>query len=404
MFGASGRHRMNDEILRNMIGQFLAQADSEAVFTWQGGEPTLMGLGFFRRAVELQKRFGRGLTVGNAFQTNGLLLDSRWTDFFREYRFLVGLSIDGPSHVHDRYRRDSGGQGTFSRVADSAGLLLDSGVDVNALAVVNDYSAQFPEEIYGFFKDMGLVHMQFTPCVEILAGSEDVPAPFSVGPEDYGRFLCVLFDLWLEDFRNGLPTTSIRLFESLLFAFAGMEPPQCTLARTCGDYVVVEHNGEVYSCDFFVTPRWRLGNLMTGDLSGMFNSPLQREFGERKAALPSPCRECPWLPYCRGGCPKDRIRLEGNERIDHLCEGTRMFLDHAGAKMEKLVRESLQRRQGEDAGVRQSRQVPAGHAHTHLHPPAGMTTSAGEGPGRKPGRNDPCPCGSGLKYKKCCGR
>ena len=404
LFADSRKHRMSGEVLAEMTRQFLGQAGSEAIFTWQGGEPTLMGLEFFQHAVELQQRYGCGLTVGNAFQTNGLLLDKKWASFLRKYRFLVGLSIDGPAHVHDRYRRDHSGRGTRARVADRAKLLLDSGVEVNALAVVNDYSVRFAEEIYGSFKDLGLTHMQFTPCVETIGGRGGTPAPFSTGSEDYGRFLCTLFDLWIGDFKNGLSTTSIRLFESLLFSFAGMQPLLCTLARTCGDYVVVEHNGGVYACDFFVTPQWRLGDIMTESLSRMFDSARRREFGECKADLPALCRECVYLACCNGGCPKDRIHTGGRERMNHLCEGTMIFLDHAGEKMEELVRKSLQRRR-ETA----EKGLPGGAARCGTGGGASGTYALrtplpGMRPEEKPGRNDPCPCGSGIKYKKCCGK
>ena len=404
LFGDSPKHRMSGEVLTEMIRQFLGQAGSEAIFTWQGGEPTLMGLEFFQHAVELQQRYGCGLTVGNAFQTNGLLLDKKWASFLRKYRFLVGLSIDGPAHVHDRYRRDHSGRGTRARVADRATLLLDSGVEVNALAVVNDYSVRFAEEIYGSFKDLGLTHMQFTPCVETIGGRGGTPAPFSTGSEDYGRFLCTLFDLWIGDFKNGLSTTSIRLFESLLFSFAGMQPLLCTLARTCGDYVVVEHNGGVYACDFFVTPQWRLGDIMTESLSRMFDSARRREFGECKADLPALCRECVYLACCNGGCPKDRIHTGGRERMNHLCEGTMIFLDHARAKIEELVRKAMQRRrEAVEKGLpaeetRRDTGDGTGGTYAHRTPLPGMRS------GGKPGRNDPCPCGSGLKYKKCCGK
>ncbi|HRR22529.1 MAG TPA: anaerobic sulfatase maturase [Desulfomonilia bacterium] len=400
LFADSRKHRMSGEVLAEMIRQFLGQAGSEAIFTWQGGEPTLMGLEFFQHAVELQQRYGCGLTVGNAFQTNGLLLDKKWASFLRKYRFLVGLSIDGPAHVHDRYRRDHSGRGTRARVADRAKLLLDSGVEVNALAVVNDYSVRFAEEIYSSFKDLGLTHMQFTPCVEMIGGHEVTLAPFSTGSEDYGRFLCTLFDLWIGDFRDGLPTTSIRLFESLLFSFAGMQPPQCTLARTCGDYVVVEHNGGVYACDFFVAPQWRLGDIMTESLSRMFDSARRREFGECKADLPALCRGCVYLACCNGGCPKDRIRTGGRVRMNHLCKGTMIFLDHAGEKMQELVRKSLQRRR-----ETVEKGLPGGAARCGARGPGTRRAPIpGMRPEEKPGRNDPCPCGSGIKYKKCCGK
>ena len=368
--GAPSAHRMTEEILEETIKQLMAHGPSRVSVSWQGGEPTLMGVPFFEKAVELIKRYGNGQEVGNGFQTNGILLDRAWARFFRTYHVLVGLSIDGPRHVHDRYRRLAGGGGTWEKVSDSAKLLMDEGVSVNALSVVNDYSVNHPEESYRYLKDAGFMYMQFIPCVEPDPSdhSDPVqPAPFSVSPGAYGKFLCTLFDLWLADFKGNLPTTSIRLFESLLYSYAGYDPPQCTLQETCGNYLVVEHNGDVYACDFFVDPDWWLGNVMRDSLPALLNSNQQLMFGKMKAALPDQCSNCRWLVYCRGGCTKDR-RLSSYRGASYFCEAYKQFFTHADGKFRRLIRERENR------------------------------LSA------KVGRNDPCPCGSGRKYKKCCGK
>ena len=262
------RHRMTPAILREVVRQVMGQGDQQVSFGWQGGEPTLMGLSFFEQAVNDQIRYGRpGQICGNGLQTNGLLIDSQWACFLAESRFLVGLSLDGPEHVHNRYRLLKNRQPSWSRVVRARDELLEAGVEVNALVVVNDYSAQFADEIYGYHKNSGLTFMQFIACLEPDASGSGKPASYSVSPSAYGDFLNRLFDLWIADFKDNQPATYIRWFESLFFTYVNRIPPECTLLKECGIYVVIEHNGDVFSCDFYVEPAWRLGNLMEKDLS-----------------------------------------------------------------------------------------------------------------------------------------
>ncbi|MBW1892695.1 MAG: anaerobic sulfatase maturase [Deltaproteobacteria bacterium] len=380
LFPSPATHRMNEDILEEMIKQLMQQGSSQVAVSWQGGEPTLMGIPFFEKAVDLMQRYGRGQEVGNGFQTNGILIDGEWARFFRKYSFLVGLSIDGPEHVHDKYRRMAGGKGTWAKVSDTARMLQDEGVSVNALSVVNDYSVRYPKEIYQYLKDIGFEYMQFIPCVEPDPLDPENPASFSVLPEAYGRFLCTLFDLWLADFKDNLPTTSVRFFESLLYSYADYEPPECTLQQECGGYLVVEHNGDVYSCDFFVDPEWRLGNVMEGSLVAMLNSQKQLEFGKIKAQFAEQCSNCEWLLYCRGGCPKDR-RLPVNRGVSHFCESYKIFFQHADRKFKQLIKQREKRQKEEE---KEEERLSLGNT-------------------GKVGRNEPCPCGSGRKYKKCCG-
>ncbi len=382
LFPETPVHRMSDEILRVTVRQMMHQGAREVNFGWQGGEPTLMGLEFFEKTVEYQARYGYpGQVVGNGLQTNGILINRDWANFLRDAHFLVGLSIDGPQHVHDHYRRLRGGQPSWEVVARARDLMLEAGVEVNALTVVSDYSAQFAREIYEYHKRSGLVHMQFIPCVEPDPRDPTRAASFSVSAEAYGRFLIELFDLWTADFRYGKPTTFIRWFDSLFFTYVGLPPPECTLLRECGVYVVVEHNGDVYSCDFFVEPRWRLGNVLEDRLIDLLNSKRQREFGRVKLDLPEECRTCPWLEHCWGGCPKDRQRDPRDRGLNHFCKSYKMFFEHADARFRELA-EAWKREQGL---VSQPEPKP-------------ITVKT------KVGRNDPCPCGSGKKYKNCCGR
>jgi len=319
---------MSIEVLRELMRQLLQQGIQQISVAWQGGEPTLMGVNFFRKAVEFQNQYAAGKVVGNSLQTNGLLIGDRWASFLRENNFLVGLSIDGPQHIHDYYRKDRDGRGSWEKVVTAASLMLENGVEVNALSTVNAYSVNYPDEIYDYLKAVGFHFMQFIPIVETSEDGGGV-APYSVAPRDYGEFLIRLFDRWLADFEYGEPTTSIRYFESLFYRYVNMQPPDCTLMERCGPYVVVEYNGDVYACDFFVEPAWRLGNIMKNRLIDLLNSPRQQEFGNQKAEHPKKCRNCPWFSFCFGGCPKDRIRDKRTKGLNYFCESVTIFLEYA---------------------------------------------------------------------------
>lgn len=336
LFQAGKRRRMSEETLEKTLQSFLGEAGQPLTVGWQGGEPSLMGLPFFEKAVALEEKYAPGLKVGNAFQTNGYLLDKAWVRFFRQRGFLVGLSLDGPAHIHDRYRRTRDGRGSWQKVTDNLKILLDFGVAVNAMSVVNNYSARFPEEIYHFHKEQGLTYMQFIPCVETDPSDLSRAAPFSVSARSYGEFLCKLFDLWAADFRDGIPTTSIRFFDSVLLSYLNRPPEECTFYDQCGLYLVVEHNGDVYPCDFFVDPALKLGNLHQEALPDLLNSVKQERFGLAKAKLPRKCTRCPWLRHCKGGCPKDRIRDPRDRGLSHFCISYKIFYQYADARLKKM--------------------------------------------------------------------
>lgn len=365
---------MPQEILEAMVQDFLGYGFPTSVFTWQGGEPTLAGLDFYRRAVEAQQRFGRGgQSVANALQTNGLLLDDEWAQFLARYRFLVGLSLDGPAEVHDRHRRDRRGKGTFERVMQTAGRLRDHGVEFNILSLVSADSCGRGGEIYRWLTGQGFDFLQFIPCVEYERES-GVPTAESVSPVGWGRFLCEVFDAWIG--QGDTRRVSIRLFDALVARLAGdTRISLCDMGARCDHYLVVEKDGEVYPCDFFVSRRHSLGNLTATPLAELLLSDREDSFARLKAAWPAQCSRCRHLDLCRGGCPKDRLAGGGGSfgRRSHLCEGILLFLDHARGALEELARK-----------VRAEQQPAASAAII----PAG--------------RNDPCPCGSGRKYKHCC--
>ena len=386
LFPETKKHRMSEAILKEMVRQVMRQGGPNVNFGWQGGEPTLMGRAFFEKAVQYQARFGRGgQTVGNGLQTNGVLIDESFARFLADAKFLVGLSLDGPEHVHDRYRHLRGGQPSWKRVVKARDILLNAGAEVNALIVVNDYSVHYAREIYEYHKRNGLTFMQFIPAVEPDPLDPTRAAPYSVSAEDYGKFLVELFDLWIADFRYGQPTTSIRWFDSVFYTYVGFEAPECTLLKECGVYVVVEHNGDVYSCDFYVEPRWRLGNVMEGNLVDMLNSELQHEFGAVKKAMPKECYSCEWLRHCYGGCPKDRQNDPRDRGSNHFCQSYKMFFSHADGRLRREADRWL-----EAQGLKRPDAAPE---------PADPYADYVE---VRP--KDPCPCGSGKKFKNCCGR
>lgn len=337
LFPETKVHRMTPEIQEEMIRQVMQQSGDAVSIGWQGGEPALMGLDFYKRAIELEKKYGHGQSVGNGFQTNGTLLDVEWAKFFKQYDWLIGLSLDGPQHIHDRYRLDKGLHPTLEKVEGVAKMLLAEGVAVNAMCCITDYSADYAEELYNYYIGLGLTWMQFIPIVETDKDDPTKAAPFSVTDEKYGQFLITLFDLWINDFKNGEPTTSVRHFESVFHSYVGIESPECTMMKECGPYVVIEHNGNVYSCDFFVESRHRLGNIRQSKITEMLNSKKQDEFGKVKALLPRKCKFCPWYTKCFGGCTKDRIKDPNDQRQPRFCLAYQMFFEHADAKMKQLA-------------------------------------------------------------------
>ena len=292
---------MSNETLQRLVEGYLAYSFPHSAFAFQGGEPTLAGIDFFRSLVEFQQRFGRrGQFVSNSIQTNGTLLTSEWCRLFRRYGFLVGISLDGPEDVHDAYRLNKGGHGTWEAVVDAVALLQREQVEFNILAVVSQANVRRALETYQFFRGLGLEYLQFIPLVEYRPDGQ--PEPFAITGEDYGQFLCELFDAWWPERR----TVRIRHFDNIAEALAGQKPSTCTMHDSCDSYAVVEHNGDVYPCDFFVERSWKLGNIHGHSWPEIARSARRHQFAKNKV-LPHPeCSVCEFHSICQGGCPSNR--------------------------------------------------------------------------------------------------
>lgn len=348
MYDDEARETMSDDMLDKFVHDYIAaQTMPEVLFTWHGGETLMRPLSFYKRAVELQRKYAAGRRIDNCIQTNGTLLTDEWCEFFKENGWLVGVSIDGPQEFHDEYRRNKGGRPSFVQVMRGINLLNKHGVEWNALAVVNDFNADYPLDFYHFFKEIGCHYIQFTPIVERLQSHADGRTlaavdeageggmmEFSVTPEQWGNFLIAVFDEWVH---NDVGEYFIQLFDSTLANWMGVSPGICTLAKTCGHAGAIEWNGDVYSCDHFVFPQYKLGNLREQTLIEMMYSQRQRDFGAAKQkSLPRQCRECRFLFACNGECPKNRFAktADGEPGLNYLCAGYHRFFAHVAPYMD----------------------------------------------------------------------
>lgn len=344
--------RMSDEVLERYIRQYIEGNSVDTVsFVWHGGEPMLAGLDFYRRAVELQRKYAGGRRIENSFQTNATLIDEQWCDFFRENGFLVGVSLDGPASIHDGCRMDKGRRPTFERVMRAVELMRRTGVEFNTMSTVNRLSEGRGREVYRFLKSIGSRYMQFMPVVEHVAGGGDgrrphiVPpgtdagrlAEWSVSAAGFGDFMCDIFDEWVV---ADVGSYYVQLFDVSLAQWLGMKPALCAFCDSCGDSLVVEHNGDIYSCDHFVYPEYKLGNIASTELVEAFASRRQADFGAAKHnSVPAACRACRWYFACRGECPKHRFATsdEGDEGMNALCEGYKAFFRHADPYMKYMA-------------------------------------------------------------------
>ena len=358
LYQNSHRHLMSDEMLEQFTREYIeAQTMPQVLFTWHGGEPLMRSIDFYEKALELQKKYAHGKQIDNVIQTNGTLLTDEWCEFFAQNHWLVGISIDGPQEYHDHYRVTPAGKPSWEKVMQGISLLKKHRVEWNAMAVVNAYNAEHPLEFYHFFRDNGCQYLQFTPIVERLTEHEDgrtlasladdreIPlADASVTPQQWGNFLCTIFDDWV---RHDVGKTFVEIFDCTLANWMGVLPGICAYSKECGHAGVMEHNGDVYSCDHFVFPEYKLGNIREQSLIDMLYGEKQQAFSRLKhTSLPRQCKECDMEFACHGECPKNRFEKDkyGEQGLNYLCQGYYQYYTHVAPYMDFMKRELLAQR------------------------------------------------------------
>ena len=364
---------MDNSILEKVIRTYLHTEQPNYAFGWQGGEPTLMGLDFFKQVVSYQNHYRLpGGQITNSLQTNGTCITDEWARFLAQHQFLVGVSLDGPQHIHDRYRTYENNSGSYSAVISGIKKLQGHGVNSNILTLVSQSNVEKGLEVYRFLRDdLGCNYHQYIECVEF--SRDGSPTHFSVNDKQWGDFLCLIFDEWLA---NDSEQISIRLFDSILSVLLGDNPTLCAFGKDCRHYLVVEHNGDLFPCDFFVEQDLKLGNVMQDRWSQILSSDLYKCFGFRKQAWHEECAKCSYLSFCAGDCQKNRAEKGITKGAQsYLCKGWKQFYNHSLPEFKKLAEKISSKRQY----LKNEAQIK-----------------------KVPGRNDPCSCGSGKKYKKCC--
>ena len=358
LYPTAQRHLMSDEMLEQFTREYIeAQTMNQVLFTWHGGEPLLRSIDFYRKALSLQQKYAGGRRIDNVIQTNGTLLTDEWCEFFAQNHWLVGISIDGPQPDHDHYRLTAAGKPSWKKVIQGIKLLKKHGVEWNAMAVVNAYNANHPLEFYRFFKENGCQFLQFTPIVERLTRHEDgrtlasladkneIPlSEASVTPEQWGYFLCAIFDEWV---RKDVGKIFVEIFDCTLANWMGISPGICAYSKECGHAGVMEHNGDVYSCDHFVFPEYKLGNIRDHSLIDMLYGEQQQEFSRLKhSSLPRQCKECDMEFACHGECPKNRFMKDkyGDSGLNYLCPGYYHYYQHVAPYMDYMKQELMAQR------------------------------------------------------------
>lgn len=358
LYPTAQRHLMSDEMQEQFTREYIeAQTMNQVLFTWHGGEPLLRSIDFYRKALSLQQKYAGGRRIDNVIQTNGTLLTDEWCEFFAQNHWLVGISIDGPQPDHDHYRLTAAGKPSWKKVMQGIKLLKKHGVEWNAMAVVNAYNANHPLEFYCFFKENGCQFLQFTPIVERLSRHEDgrtlasladkneIPlSEASVAPEQWGYFLCAIFDEWV---RKDVGKIFVEIFDCTLANWMGISPGICAYSKECGHAGVMEHNGDVYSCDHFVFPEYKLGNIRDHSLIDMLYGEQQQEFSRLKhSSLPRQCKECDMEFACHGECPKNRFMKDkyGDSGLNYLCPGYYHYYQHVAPYMDYMKQELMSQR------------------------------------------------------------
>lgn len=339
----TGVHRMRDEVLEKLISSYMLTNQKHHIFTWQGGEPTLMGSDFFKKVIGMQKKYGKKNTVvGNGLQTNGILLNEEMVKLFAQYKFLLGVSLDGPEEIHNLYRTDRSGRGSFERVLKGIDLLIKHDVAFNILTMVTKANANRAGHVYEFFKTSGFFYQQYIPCVEF--DSRGNPLPFTMTGPDWGRFLCDIFDQW---FPHDIYKVSIRTFDSILNYLLTGSYNVCSMGRNCREYFLVEYNGDVFPCDFYVQKDLKLGNIMKDSWTTLLASKIFKGFGQQKNEWSRDCSSCPSLSLCSGDCLKHRMYGDHDaHNKSWLCEGWRMFFEHTYERFRELALRVKQEKRG----------------------------------------------------------
>jgi uncharacterized protein len=369
-------NKIESTLLENFIKQYMAISEGNVSFAWQGGEPLLAGLEFFEKVVALQALYAPPNTlISNSLQTNGTLINDRWAAFFKRYHFLIGVSLDGPQEIHDQRRVDAIGQGSFERVMKGISHLQQQDVEFNILSVIHRNNVGNAKELFQFYDQEKFDFVQFIPCMQFHSKRIDQPGDYEITSEEYGNFLCEAFDYW---YNNGNPVISERFFDNMLNVYAHREAQTCIHRESCSKTLILEHNGDAFPCDFYIHPDWNLGNVGTDSLTSILDHPKYDEFLRLKPRLPEACRTCSWLHLCFGGCPRNRrwnVDMLKSEP-HYFCQSYRQIYAYAHERMVTLsdtVRRNL---------------FTQGVAMYYK--------------GQQPGRNDPCACNSGRKYKYCC--
>ncbi|CAG9297602.1 anaerobic sulfatase maturase [Celerinatantimonas diazotrophica] len=403
LYPDQSRWQMSDETLERYIYQYIeAQSGVDVQFAWQGGEPTLMGVDFFRKVVKLCEKYGAGKCISHAFQTNGVLINEEWCEFFIENKFLIGLSIDGPQKFHDHYRVNRAQRGSFDKVMAAVDLFKKYNVEFTTLTVISDVNAEHGVEVYRFLKEIGSTYMQFIPLVERAAREDpkdglmlvtpdrveaDVTS-WSVSPLQYGHFLTSIFDEWVT---RDVGKVFVQTFDNTISSWCGEHPGICIFSETCGHSFALEANGDLYNCDHFVYPEHKLGNIHDIPIKEMNNSQQAIEFGQnKKDLLTLDCKNCAFLFACNGGCPKHRFNVSpsGHPRHNYFCEGYKHYFNHVAETMDKIRELVFNRYPINDIMILKGMNLVKSSSKKNTFKPVG--------------RNEPCPCGSGKKYKKCC--
>lgn len=369
-------NRIDSAILEKFIKEYMERSNGVASFAWQGGEPLLAGYDFFEEVVSLQAKYApKNTIISNSLQTNGTLLTDKWASFLKTYQFLVGVSLDGPREIHDARRVDSIGNGSFDRVMKGINSLRRHHVDFNILTVVHKGNVGKATELLSFYESEGLNFVQFIPCMDFRAQEVNRPGSYDITPEEYGYFLCEAFDYW---YNNGEPRTSIRFFDDMLSVYVNREAGSCVHRASCPQTIILEQNGDAFPCDFFIHPDWKIGNVGKDSIDEILSHPLYATFLKMKPTLPNPCKTCEWKHLCHGGCPRNRkwgVDRSTSE-VDYFCSSYKQIYNYANERMKEL---------GNNIRVGLFKENVARYFK-----------------GQMPKRNDPCPCGSGKKYKQCC--